>query len=221
MGDPSDDEVEKEDAAGRPEGDQEEAGERGVARAAYFRCYRRMRIFGFKWANAEYEWLRGRLTDYNIGRTSGYTERRASFSLTPEDRADAAHLYLGETWIYEGESARHTWEMERRSVMQEEGHYMRWGVIGRIGCTWNMVSEEEYSANQHAPKNERRSWGRGSDGSFSRMRCSRVAELERVWDIGEQAEDHPALCDSEERVWKWTTRENMDALKFARLLRRL
>ena len=84
LGGPSYDEVEKADAAGRPEGDQGEAGGRGVAKAAYFRRYRRMRIFGFKWASAEYEWLRGRLTDYNIGRTSGYDERRASFRGHPK-----------------------------------------------------------------------------------------------------------------------------------------
>ena len=42
--------------------------------------------------------------------------------------------------------------MEGLSVMQEKGRYRRWGVIGRLCCTWDMVSEEGYAANLYAPK---------------------------------------------------------------------
>ena len=83
MGDPSDDELEKEDATGRPEADQGEGGERGVDKASHFRRYMRMRICGFKWKKAEYECPRGRLADYNIGRAPFYSGRLASFSGRP------------------------------------------------------------------------------------------------------------------------------------------
>ena len=56
-----------------------------------------MRIFGFKWAKAEYEWLSGRITDYIIGWKSGCADRRAIVFRTPEYHIDEAHLYMGET----------------------------------------------------------------------------------------------------------------------------
>ena len=104
---PPDDEVAKWDAMGRSEADQEEEEKRWVDKAAYFRRYRRVRILGSKWEKAEYEWAIGRLTDYNIGRTSGCAERRGSFSRTPGDPVDEARLYLGETWIYGGDRRSH------------------------------------------------------------------------------------------------------------------
>ena len=51
--------------------------------ASYFRCYRKMGIFGFGWTKAEYDWLEERLTDYNIGRINGYAQRRAHFFKIP------------------------------------------------------------------------------------------------------------------------------------------
>ena len=98
MGDPSDDAVEKEDAAGRPEGDQEETEERGVAKAAYISFYRRMRIFGFKRAKVAYEWPRERRTDYNLGWASVYAERRAGFCGIPK----AAQTSSTFTWARRG-----------------------------------------------------------------------------------------------------------------------
>ena len=105
--------------------------------------------------------------------------------------------------------------------MQEKGHYRRWGVIGCLVCTWNMVSKEEYAANQHAPKNERQICDRGSDGSYYRIRWFRVSELHHVWNTGDKTEDRRALCDAKERFGERTTRNNMDALMFGRLLMHL
>ena len=82
-----------------------EDAERGVATSAYCRRYRQMRPFGCKWAEEEYEWVRGSITSYNLGWLSGYAQRRASFSREPEIQVGETHLYLGETWIYEGGSA--------------------------------------------------------------------------------------------------------------------
>ena len=107
LDEPSDDDGER----GRvlPEGPlvagNEEKEERGVATATYFRRYRQMRPFGFKWARAGCEWIMERRTDYNVGWLSGYARRRASFLRDPEMRVGEIHLYLGETWIYEGGSA--------------------------------------------------------------------------------------------------------------------
>ena len=152
-GRPSGDTVEKDDATGIPEADHGgERKKRCVAKASYFRRYRRMRVFGFKWAKAENEWLRDRLTDYIIGRESCSAERRTSLARTPGCHIAEVHLYLGETWIYEGGSDMHAWGMEGRSVMQKKGRYRRWGVIGRLLVTWDIVSEEEYAENQPAPK---------------------------------------------------------------------
>ena len=82
----------------------EDAG-RGVATSSYCRFYRRIRPRGFMWANAECEWLSGILTDYNIGWLAGYAKRRASLLRDPEIHVVETHLYMGETWIYEGEIA--------------------------------------------------------------------------------------------------------------------
>ena len=64
LGDPSDGEEEHcpEDCA----------DDREVTPAAYFKCYRRMKACGFTWAKAEYDWLKERLTDYNVGWISCY-----------------------------------------------------------------------------------------------------------------------------------------------------
>ena len=88
-----------------------------------------MRVFGFKWAKAEYEWLREGLTDYNIGWISGYSVGRASFLLNPEGRAGEIQLYLDEIWIYDGESSRYAWATGGESAIQEKGHYRRWGEL--------------------------------------------------------------------------------------------
>ena len=116
----------------------------------------------------------------------------------------------------------HTWEMAGRSVMQEKGNYRRWGVIGRLGCTRDMVSEEEYAANQHATKNERHSWGRGSGGSAT----GRDALESRIFSMfGGKARRRKTtlfyLRRKKQRVGKWTTRNNMDALKCGRFPMRI
>ena len=49
----------------------------------------------------EHEWLIGRLTDYSLGRLSGYARRRASFLRDPQIRLRGTHLYMGETRICE------------------------------------------------------------------------------------------------------------------------
>ena len=51
-----------------------------------------MRPFGFKWAKAEYEWARERLTDYNAGWISGYAQERAIFLRAPEIHVGVIHL---------------------------------------------------------------------------------------------------------------------------------
>ena len=47
--------------------------------SAYCRTYRMMRQFGFRWAKADYGWIKGRLPDYNLGRTQGYSEKGPLF----------------------------------------------------------------------------------------------------------------------------------------------
>ena len=58
---------------------------RGVGNSEYSRRYRWVRAFGLKWAKAERERLRERLTDYIIGWISGYAARRASFLRNQDD----------------------------------------------------------------------------------------------------------------------------------------
>ena len=136
-----------------------------------------MRAFGYKWAKAEYEWIRERMTDYNIGWISGYADRRASFLRNPEGRLGEIQLYLDEGWIYDGESSRYSWKTSGASEIQEKGGYMRWGIIGCLGREWDLVGEEEY---QPPTKNERRSWKRAKTGNCCRRRCFRVPVLEHV-----------------------------------------
>ena len=113
-----------------------------------------MRALGFKWAKEEYEWLRERLTDYNIGWVSGYAERRASFLRNPENHMGEIQLYLDESWIYDGESSRYAWATSGKAAIQEKCHYRRWGIIGCLGCEWDLVGEEEYLRN-HPPREKR------------------------------------------------------------------
>ena len=87
LGDPSDGEEER-----YPE---DCAEDREVTPAACFKCYRRMKACGFTWAKAEYDWLKERLTEYNVGWISGYAERRAQFLRFPEDHAGETHLFYG------------------------------------------------------------------------------------------------------------------------------
>ena len=60
--------------------------------------------------------------------------------------------------------------MEWKTVLKEKGHYRRWGIIGCLGGTWGVVTEDEYVANQPDTKNEAYSWRKGLDGRFYRMR---------------------------------------------------
>ena len=67
--------------------------DREVAPASYFKCYRRMEAIVFTWANDEYDWVKKRLTEYNVGWISGNAERRAQFPRFPEERAAQTHLF--------------------------------------------------------------------------------------------------------------------------------
>ena len=180
-----------------------------------------MRPFGFKWAKAECEWFREGRTDYNLGWLSGYAKRRASFLRDPEIHVGGTHFYLGETWIYEGEIARYARSTGGESANQEKGHYRRWGVIGCIGCAWDISDEDEYAANQPPPKNERYCWGRGAEWGYYRMRCFRVPELHRVWNTGTRTEGRPALFEAKGSVGRGKVASNMDALKFEKLVSRI
>ena len=93
------------------------------------------------------------------------------------------------------------------------------GIIGCLGCEWDLVGEEEYQAHQPPAKNERRRWKRGQTVDCYRRRCFRVPDLEHVWYTGSEQENHPALCDAKERVGKASIQNNMGADKFEKLLR--
>ena len=49
--------------------------------------------FGFTCENAEYDWMKERLTEYNVGRISGYAERRAQFLRFPEEHSGETRLF--------------------------------------------------------------------------------------------------------------------------------
>ena len=102
-----------------------------------------------------------------------------------------------------------------------KGRYRRWGIIGCLGCEWDLAGEEEYRANQHTAKNERHIWEMAKTGEFYRRRCFRVPDLERVWYTGSKQENQPALCDAKERVGKAAPQNNMGADKFEHLLRHI
>ena len=152
-----------------------------------------MRHFGFRWAKSEYDWIKERLTDYNLGWANGYSERRAHFSRHPDLHADENHILLDESWVYEGESARHTWTPGGATALKEKGYYRRWGILGCLGRKWEEVSREVYAANQPPRKNERYSWSTGSPGRYYQMRCFRIKELEHIWNTGLRNDDHPAF----------------------------
>ena len=86
-----------------------------------------MRRFGFRWAKAEYDWVKERLTDYNVGWANVYSERRVHFSRHPHLHSQEIHIFLDESWLYEGESARRAWTLGEKTTMQEKGYYRRWG----------------------------------------------------------------------------------------------
>ena len=108
--------------------------------------------------------------------------------------------------------------MEGKTVLREKGHYRRRGVIGYLGCTCDVVTEDGYVSNQTARENERYSWRNGLDGRFYRMRCFRVPELHRVWYTGSPAENRTAISDAKERVGKKASGNKMGADKFGRLI---
>ena len=98
--------------------------------------------------------------------------------------------------------------------MQKKVRYVRWGVIGLLGCT------QEYAENQLAPKNDKQYWGRWNGGSLYRARCSGVSELQHVWKTGAPL-GRPALFGEDVKVGEWDTRNNAAPLKFARNPRRI
>ena len=102
-----------------------------------------------------------------------------------------------------------------------ECHYRKWGIIGCLGRDRDLVGEDAYVANQHPTKNGRRIGRRGDTGEFYRVRCSRVPDLEHVWQTGPRKDCNPALCDAKERAGKASTQNNMGAGKFELLLCRL
>ena len=179
-----------------------------------------MRAFGFKRANAEYEWLRERMTDYNIGRISGYAARR-EFSAEPRcHRMGDSTLRRRKLDIRRrkpqirlcgGREIRDTGEMP----IQEAGNYsMSWVRAGfgrRRGVRRQPTSDE----------NERRCWRREKTGDWYRRRCFRVPDLENVRYTGSEQGRRPALCDAKERVGKAATHDNMDADKFEHLIHHL
>ena len=121
---------------------------------------------GSRWAKAEYDRIKERLTDYNLGWAKGYSERMAHFLRHPDLRADEIHIFLDEIWVYEGESARHTRTLGWETTLPEKGYYRRWGIIGGLGRMWGGLSHEVYADNQSQRKNERYIWATGSSGRY-------------------------------------------------------
>ena len=164
--------------------------------AAYLMIYRVVGEFGFIWGKAGYDWIKERLADCNLGWAKGYSERRSRYLRHPDLRAGEVHVFLDESWVYEGGIARHTWALGGDTTMREKGYYRRWGIIGVIGRMWGEVSHEVYAANQPPRKNERYSWATGSSGIYYQIRCFTIRELGRIWNTGLQNDDHPAFGEA-------------------------
>ena len=95
------------------------------------------------------------------------------------------------------------------------------GFIWFLCCTWDIVSDAEYAANQPAPKTKGTAWEEEATGlsigcdsfgsrifiAYGRQDGRRMAAL--------------AIFEAKERVREGETRRNMGDLKFVRLLRRL
>ena len=90
-------------------GQLEEADEEKRRRdaAVYFRAYRRMRRFGFRWAKSEYDWIKENLTDYNLGWTNGYSGRRSTFRDTRFARRRDSYIFRRELGIRGRKRATH------------------------------------------------------------------------------------------------------------------